>query len=53
MEKLGLIAGGGALPLEVAQDCVAAGRHLFVIRLKGFADAGTSDPVAYSSRASR
>jgi UDP-2,3-diacylglucosamine hydrolase len=38
MDKLGLIAGGGALPLEVAQDCVAAGRHLFVIRLKGFAD---------------
>jgi DUF1009 family protein len=38
MNKLGLIAGGGALPLEVAQDCVAAGRPLFVIRLRGFAD---------------
>ena len=38
MNKLGLIAGGGALPVEVAQDCVAAGRPLFVIRLKGFAD---------------
>lgn len=38
MEKLGLIAGGGRLPLEVAQDCVTAGRPLFIIRLKGFAD---------------
>ena len=43
MEKLGLIAGGGALPLEVAQDCVAAGRHVFVIRLKGFADEELAD----------
>jgi len=43
MEKLGLIAGGGALPLEVAQDCVAAGRHIFVIRLKGFADDELAD----------
>ncbi len=36
MTKLGLIAGGGALPVEVAEGCVAAGRPLFVIRLKGF-----------------
>jgi DUF1009 family protein len=43
MDKLGLIAGGGALPLEVAQDCVSAGRHVFVIRLKGFADADLED----------
>lgn len=38
MEKLGLIAGGGALPLEVAQDCAGVGRPVFVVRLKGFAD---------------
>ena len=44
MDKLGLIAGGGALPLEVAQDCVSAGRHVFVIRLKGFADTGKPMP---------
>ncbi|HET9161347.1 MAG TPA: UDP-2,3-diacylglucosamine diphosphatase LpxI [Caulobacteraceae bacterium] len=43
MEKLGLIAGGGALPVEVAQDCVAAGRHVFVIRLIGFADEELQD----------
>ncbi|MDB5439314.1 MAG: UDP-2,3-diacylglucosamine pyrophosphatase [Caulobacteraceae bacterium] len=38
MRKLGLIAGGGALPLAVARECEAAGRPYFVIRLKGFAD---------------
>ena len=37
MLKLGLIAGGGALPAEVADYCRRAGRDYFVIRLKGFA----------------
>lgn len=37
MRKLGLIAGGGALPVEIAEYCERAGRPLFVIRLKGFA----------------
>ena len=36
--KLGLIAGGGALPLEIANVCRDADRPLFVIRLRGFAD---------------
>lgn len=36
--KLGLIAGGGALPLAIAARCEAEGRPLFVIRLTGFAD---------------
>ena len=40
MQKLGLIAGGGTLPVEIAQHCERAGRPLFVIRLKGFAEAG-------------
>lgn len=40
MRKLGLIAGGGTLPVEIAQHCERAGRPLFVIRLKGFAEAG-------------
>lgn len=39
MNKLGLIAGGGGLPLEIAEHCRRAGRPLFVIRLKGFAGA--------------
>jgi DUF1009 family protein len=43
MGKLGLIAGGGDLPLEIAQHCEKAGRPLFVIRLKGFADAELAD----------
>lgn len=37
--KLGLIAGGGALPLAIAARCEAEGRPLFVIRLTSFADA--------------
>jgi len=37
MRKLGLIAGGGGLPVEIAQHCQASGRPLFVMRLKGFA----------------
>jgi DUF1009 family protein len=37
MDKLGLIAGGGTLPVEIAQHCERSGRALFVIRLKGFA----------------
>jgi len=43
MSKLGLIAGGGGLPLEIARACQAVGRPLFVIRLRGFADAAMAD----------
>jgi len=39
VRKLGLIAGGGELPLRLARQCEATGRPLFVIRLKGIADA--------------
>jgi hypothetical protein len=37
MRKLGLIAGGGALPVEIANHCADVGRPLFVVRLRGFA----------------
>ena len=37
--KLALIAGSGDLPIRVAQRCEAEGREVFIIRLKGFADA--------------
>ena len=40
MRKLGLIAGGGSLPVEIAEHCQRSGRPLFVIRLKGFAGGG-------------
>ena len=39
MSKLGLIAGGGDLPLSIAARCEAEGRPVFVVRLTGFADA--------------
>ena len=35
--KLGLIAGGGELPVSLAMRCRAEGRPLFVLRLRGFA----------------
>src|SRR5690606_28868737 len=38
MSRLGLIAGGGALPMAVAARCEAEGRPVFVVRLSGFAD---------------
>ncbi|HEY2709171.1 MAG TPA: UDP-2,3-diacylglucosamine diphosphatase LpxI [Caulobacteraceae bacterium] len=38
MTKLGLIAGGGGLPLALAEHCRKAERSFFVIRLRGFAD---------------
>lgn len=38
MKKLGLIAGGGSLPLRLATQCQSVGRPLFVIRLKGMAE---------------
>ena len=38
--KLGLIAGGGALPHEIVAACRLADRPLFVVRLRGFADPG-------------
>jgi len=37
--KLGLIAGGGTLPVEIARHCEQAGREIFVARLRGFAGA--------------
>jgi DUF1009 family protein len=38
VRKLGLIAGGGALPLSLARHCRDQGRPLFVVRLTGFAE---------------
>jgi DUF1009 family protein len=38
MSKLGLIAGGGGLPLEILRSCAAAERPVYVVRLRGFAE---------------
>ena len=40
MGKLGLVAGGGRLPAEIAEHCEAVGRPFFLVRLRGFADPG-------------
>jgi DUF1009 family protein len=37
MLKLGLIAGGGRLPVEIAEHCERSGRPYYVLRLRGFA----------------
>ena len=42
MRKLGLIAGGGDLPVELAARCEAAGRAFAVMRLRSFADPSLS-----------
>ena len=36
--KLGIIAGGGALPVRLAEACAAKGAPFIVVRLSGFAD---------------
>jgi DUF1009 family protein len=38
VRKLGLIAGAGGLPLEIAEHCRRSGRPLFIARLKGMAE---------------
>src|SRR5579862_438286 len=40
MEALGIIAGGGQLPLAVAESVSRSGRPVFVVGLKGSADDG-------------
>jgi len=42
MSTLGIIAGGGELPVAVADAAEAAGRKVFVLALKGSADDGIS-----------
>ncbi len=41
MKKLGLIAGAGGLPAEIADHCRQAGRPYYVVRLRGIADDAT------------
>lgn len=43
-DKLGIIAGGGALPAQLADACRRDGRPLFVLALKGFCDAAWLTP---------
>ena len=43
MRKLGLIAGGGTLPVSLARHCQVTGRDVFVVRLKGLSDPVLAD----------
>lgn len=45
--KLGLLAGGGALPVRIIAACRAAGRELFVIAFDGQTDQATVDGVPH------
>ena len=50
MSALGIIAGGGALPLAVAQIARGSGRDVFVVGLRGAADPGIAEfPHAWVS----
>ena len=43
MRKLGLIAGGGTLPVSLARHCKATGREIFIVRLTGMTDPELAD----------
>jgi len=49
-EPLGILAGGGEVPLRVARTAQAAGRPVFVVAVEGWADpaawAGIAEPAA-------
>jgi DUF1009 family protein len=44
---LGIIAGGGPLPGQVAAAAVAAGRNVFITALEGFAEPGVVAPYPH------
>ncbi|MFQ5562748.1 MAG: LpxI family protein [Parvularculaceae bacterium] len=41
--KLGIIAGGGALPERIARACAGRGEDFYVIRLEGYAESELED----------
>lgn len=45
--KLGIVAGGGTLPLQLIAACRAAGREVFVLALEGQADKSIVDGVEH------
>ncbi len=46
--KLGIIAGGGRLPLQLIECCQSSGREFFVIALEGIADMGPITAVPHA-----
>jgi DUF1009 family protein len=47
-EPLGIVAGGGSLPADVARAALAAGRPVFVLALQGFADLALLAPFPHA-----
>jgi DUF1009 family protein len=45
---LGILAGGGVLPAQVARAALAAGREVFIIGLEGFAEPAVLAPFAHA-----
>ena len=43
---LGIIAGGGRLPGDVAEAAQAAGREVFIVALEGFAEPDVVAPLS-------
>ena len=48
--RLGIIAGGGVLPVKVAAAARAAGRGVFIVGLEGFADPAILAPWPHEIR---
>jgi UDP-2,3-diacylglucosamine hydrolase len=48
IRTLGIIAGGGTLPIKVAAAAAAAGRKVFILGLEGFADARLLAPFPHA-----
>src|SRR5271167_3994485 len=48
--RLGIIAGGGVLPVRVAAAARAAGRGVFIVGLEGFADPALLTPWPHEMR---
>jgi hypothetical protein len=47
-DRLGIVAGGGALPRRLVECCRAAGRDLFVLAIEGAAESGTVEGVPHA-----
>jgi len=48
LPTLGILAGGGPFPGRVATAALAAGRKVFVVALRGFAEAGVIEPFPHA-----
>src|ERR1700710_2729094 len=48
--RLGIIAGSGLLPVQVAAAARAAGRAVFIVGLEGFADPAVLAPWSHEIR---